>query len=475
MVITRNQPCPCGSGKRYKKCCAVKQNNYSSSASKGASSLVSEGIVLLEQGFPEQALRLYQEALSLNPKDALIYFNIGGVLRKLGRIEEAAANFEKVLDLQPDDAEVSVILGYLYTQLGLTKDADASFQKGLAHEPKTAKGCVEFGDFLGNFGWVEEVEAYYRKALLLKPEYAEAYCNLGDSLMVQGKMKEASASFRNALVSQSDYPKVQIFLAICAWINGDWEACRKCLNLTFNTSNMIGKDEGGRFIFPYYYFLEKLIEYRKNNSSEYVNQEDLPAIYCVGDSHTLSIVNTKINFRGIDYCAKAKIIIGCKAWHLGNDEKNRYKYSFEKAIESIPVGATVIVNIGEIDCRRDAGIIKNHRATGNNLTESIVSLVYNYIDYIVKICRPREIKPLICNIPVRLIGTDKVSESDKGMLKTVLGEFNRELADNCAKRHIKLLDVNTLSKNNDGTPSDECHLDNFHLLPSVFERLIRES
>lgn len=474
MVTKRNQACPCGSGKRYKKCCALQQHHYTPSVSQRASSLVSEGINLAEQGRFEQALGLYQKALALNPEDSSIYFNLGGLFRELGQIEKAADSYEKALSLHPDDAEGNILLGLLYTQLRRAKDAEACYKKAFTFEPNTPEGCLQFAKFLSNFGWVAEVEALYRRALLLKPEDAEARCNLGASLMLQGKMKEAGASFREALVVQPDYPKVQIFLAIIAWLEGDWEAGRECLNLTFNTSNRIDKYDA-KFIGPYYYLLDRLLEYKEAHSYDYVNEKDLPVLYVVGDSHTLSIANTKINFRGIDYCAKGKIIIGCKAWHLGNDEKNKYKYSFEKAIESIPVGATIIINIGEIDCRRDEGIIKKHKITGKNLTEATRSLVINYIDYLVKVCSLRDIKPLICNIPVRLIGEDELSDNEKEMLATVLNKFNQTLADTCVNRQIQILDVNKLSKNNDGTPRSECHLDNFHLLPSVFEQLIREA
>ena len=105
----------------------------------------------------------------------------------------------------------------------------------------------------------------------------------------------------------------------------------------------------------------------------------------------------------VDYLAEAKIVIGCKAWHLGNKDKNSYKYEFEKTIESIPAGATTILMFGEIDCRLKEGIIKNHKKNNTNLTESIITLVDNYFNYILRVLTDRNIFPIICNVPANHI------------------------------------------------------------------------
>ena len=45
MTVGRNAPCPCGSGKKYKRCCAAKESRNESRFSKGLVALL--GVVLL--------------------------------------------------------------------------------------------------------------------------------------------------------------------------------------------------------------------------------------------------------------------------------------------------------------------------------------------------------------------------------------------------------------------------------------------
>ena len=80
--VGRNDPCPCGSGKKYKKCCAV--------AGVSASS-------------PE---RLAQQLAAQCRQQAMQQY-------RAGRIDEARDSYKKVLSLQPDDVDVLCELGRL--------------------------------------------------------------------------------------------------------------------------------------------------------------------------------------------------------------------------------------------------------------------------------------------------------------------------------------------------------------------------
>jgi hypothetical protein len=129
---------------------------------------------------------------------------------------------------------------------------------------------------------------------------------------------------------------------------------------------------------------------------------------------------------------------------------------------------------GEIDCRLTEGIIKHHKKTNNNLSESIIGLVENYIINQLEIFATKNISLIICNVPAPLFKDDEVSANDKRLQATVVEEFNQALADNAAKRQIPVLDVYTISKNSAGIANDKWYIDNIHLQPSVFEHLIKE-
>jgi Tfp pilus assembly protein PilF len=475
MTTKRNQPCPCGSGKRYKNCCAVRQNNLPASASKKelACSLVDQGNVMLGEEKHEEALKLYQEALAMYPEYARAHYNIGVVLKLLGQMEKAAASYEKALLIEPEDIEALNNLGVILRGLGRLEEAAAKYRMALAIKPENAETHNNLGVLLRKLGRIEEAAASYEQALAIRPEYAEVSNNKGVILNAQGRIEEAISCFKKALALRPDFPQAQTHLAIIAWVNGDWDECRNYLDhISNSTEKLSGEDI--KFVSPYFNFLDRLLTYRGLNPARYVKDKNLPIIYVVGDSHCLSTANTKINFKGAKYLAEAKIVIGCKAWHLANKNNNIFKYEFEKRIESTPAGATAILMFGEIDCRLEEGIIKHFKKNNVNLAESIIALVNDYFEYILRIVNHRNIFPIICNVPARFIEQGLVSDTDKKLLDEVLAKFNQALEDNAVKRQLTLLDVYTFSKINGGETNNGCHIDNNHLRPSVFQYLIKD-
>jgi tetratricopeptide (TPR) repeat protein len=57
--------------------------------------------VLVDQGRPEEALRLYETALSFDNSRAVVYHNQGVCLRLLHRVDEAIQSFRQAIGLDP--------------------------------------------------------------------------------------------------------------------------------------------------------------------------------------------------------------------------------------------------------------------------------------------------------------------------------------------------------------------------------------
>jgi tetratricopeptide (TPR) repeat protein len=416
----------------------------------------------------KEALRLYREALALYPEYTRAHYNCGVVLRLLGQMEEAAGSYEKALALDQEDAEAHNNLGVILRGLGRLEEAVASYRQALAIKPQNPETRNNLGVLFRELARMEEAAASYEQALLIKPEYAEAHYNLGVILEAQGKVAEAVICFHQALSCKPDFPQTHTYLAITAWIKGDWESCGKSLDHIANSNEILDADDL-KFVVPYRNFLTGLLDYRAANASRYIKKKNLPSIFVVGDSHCLSAANTTVNFKGVDYLAEAKVVIGCKAWHLGNKDNNRFKYEFEKRIESIPAGAPAIFMFGEIDCRLEEGIIKNYKKNNTNLTDSIISLVDNYLSYIFRVVNSKGIIPVICNVPARLSGYDFVPDSDKKLQKEVPEIFNQALTDKVAQRSMQLLDVYSYAKS-----AAHCRIDNNHLRPDIYGLLLKE-
>jgi len=75
------------------------------------------------------------------------------------------------------------------------------------------------------------------------------------------------------------------------------------------------------------------------------------AVYVVGDSHCLPPAWSVVTFNGHRRLLIPKLATGVKQWHLRREGKFYPKANFENVVASIPSNATVIVMVGEIDCR----------------------------------------------------------------------------------------------------------------------------
>ncbi|WP_180960380.1 YecA family protein [Neobacillus cucumis] len=116
--MSRNQPCPCGSGKKYKKCCLNKVSNPtpyvtpfqpgervfvspfdSSQQQNDYVSILDLGIHYKRIGSYGKAKEQYIKAIKVNPKHFQAYYNLGKVLYILGEYKQAVKSFKTALEL----------------------------------------------------------------------------------------------------------------------------------------------------------------------------------------------------------------------------------------------------------------------------------------------------------------------------------------------------------------------------------------
>jgi tetratricopeptide (TPR) repeat protein len=81
------------------------------------------GALLCEMNRCDEAVQLYQDALSSCPASALLLFNHAIALEDQGRLHEAAASYERCLKVDPQLADAHFNLGRLQEQLGDARGA----------------------------------------------------------------------------------------------------------------------------------------------------------------------------------------------------------------------------------------------------------------------------------------------------------------------------------------------------------------
>jgi tetratricopeptide (TPR) repeat protein/SAM-dependent methyltransferase len=193
--IGRNDPCPCGSGKKYKQCCGASV----AITPEHAEAHYRLGSTLQDQGRLREAIASYGTAVSLKPDHAQAHNNLGTVFEALGELENAAASYRRALDSSPPSPYFHYNLGSVLQALGRLDDAIVHYDKALSLKPDFAQAHYNLANALKDQDKLPQAIASYGKALSLKPDLAEAHNNLGWVLQAQGHLDDAIASYRKAL------------------------------------------------------------------------------------------------------------------------------------------------------------------------------------------------------------------------------------------------------------------------------------
>jgi len=226
----RNDPCPCGSGKKYKKCCGRAQlaaprtgavppedlkrliamintgrfSELESKAREMAAQYPDSGMVWKVLGVSERmqgkgALPALHRAAALLPDDPETHGNLGNALRDLGRLDEAVASYRRALELKPDFAAAHSNFANALCDLGRFQEAAASYRRALEIKPDYPEAHNNLGNALRGLGQNDAAAASCRRALLLMPDFASAHTNLGNALRGLGRLDEAALCYRRAL------------------------------------------------------------------------------------------------------------------------------------------------------------------------------------------------------------------------------------------------------------------------------------
>ena len=238
--IGRNDPCPCGSGKKHKQCClprekllgARRRSEMASAALQISQTLQAAqehhragrlpqaetlckqilqvkpdhpdtlqllGMIAHQHGKSNMAVELINKAIRANPTNAIYFNNLGVVYRALGRLDEAIACYRKALMSKPDYAEAYNNLGNTLNDQGKLGDAIVFYHKALTIKPDYADAYYNLGHALNSQGKLDEAIVCYQKVLSINPYSAEAHNNMGAILNDQGKLDEAIDCYQKAL------------------------------------------------------------------------------------------------------------------------------------------------------------------------------------------------------------------------------------------------------------------------------------
>jgi protein O-mannosyl-transferase len=157
------------------------------------------GIVLSEQGEPDQAIEHYRQAVALRPDYAEAHYNLGRLLVNLGQLNDAVSHYERAAAINPGDAEVQNNLGVTLFGMGRADNAIAHYQKALEIRPEFAEASCNLASALIAKGDLDGAIARYNECLAAVPDQEEAQYNLASALLRKGRVDEAIIQYQKVL------------------------------------------------------------------------------------------------------------------------------------------------------------------------------------------------------------------------------------------------------------------------------------
>lgn len=141
--------------------------------------------VAFSKGDWASARKAYNEMIEMDPKNALVWANLGAVEQQAGDAKKAMECFEKSVEHNAALAQSWVALGLLRLEAGDTYLAMSAFSRAIHEDPEDPRAHNYLAIAAKNLGWADAAEAELQKALALKPDYGIAHFNLALMMLEQ--------------------------------------------------------------------------------------------------------------------------------------------------------------------------------------------------------------------------------------------------------------------------------------------------
>ena len=198
--VGRNDPCPCGSGKKFKQCCGAglspRATVNSPVAAPNAGDIKQLAVLFNTRRYAEMeaAARIL---VAKFPASGAAWKALGTALQV--QRKHAIEELRKAAQLLPNDAEVFNNFAAALLDQNRAEDAAGAASRAIEIKAGFAEAHANFGKAMHQLGRSEEAVASYRRALAIRPGFATAHSSLGITFDEVGDFAAATASFESAI------------------------------------------------------------------------------------------------------------------------------------------------------------------------------------------------------------------------------------------------------------------------------------
>ena len=195
--VGRNDPCPCGSGRKYKHCCQAKEPAAAGPTSSAPlpraklKALYDAAKAHTDAGRWAEAALLFEALARENRKNATSLFDLGWTYVRCARFKEAASILKRAIELRPSHVEALINLTVALARDGRRPEALSAYRRlsRIADDPIQRRYYLAHA--LEIEGRAAEAEAELRRVLAAAPGYIDSRALLAQLLLRRGAFEEA--------------------------------------------------------------------------------------------------------------------------------------------------------------------------------------------------------------------------------------------------------------------------------------------
>ena len=429
------------------------------------------GMVERAFGNADRARFLVSRAARLNPKQPAYHSNLGNILRDAGEYEAAKVAYQRALQLAPGFTDAFNNLAVLYLRTRKHQKALQPLRQAIKLKPDFADAHNNLGNALLALGQIEAAIKAFKTALRINIQHQEARYNLGNAALCQNDLGAAIVHFENA---EKLAPKNATGLAsslryaILRYVQSDFDGAELVLE---NFRLLKPPSAETRHTKIYIGYLERLLQWWRQQP-HHGQVGTTASIHVIGESHALSVHGVEVKLNEPSRLV-SHWIEGCKQWHLGRPEINRFKRQFESIMAQISRGSRVLLTIGEIDCRHDEGILLHWKKDPSKSIESLIKdTAEPYMQYVDHLAKKYGHSLLIAGVPASNYPRSAIPLDDPPLLANLIQLFNQHLKATVLQHGHRFVDTYSMTAGEAGYSNGIWHLDEHHLRPDAWREAI---
>jgi tetratricopeptide (TPR) repeat protein len=223
-----------------------------------AQSFYSQGVASADRSDFKVAIKLFQQAIAIQPHWAEAHFNLGHAYHHLNALTEAVSSYQSALRVNPKMEPALSNLALAFQQNGQAESAVDTYTRLIELHRGLAAAFNNLGVIREQQGHTDDATEYYRCALRVDPAFADAHYNLGNlhlncselNLAVErfqaalksdqghvkayanlgftyhrlGMFEQSLTLYDRAIALKPDYPEAHLNRAVTRLLLGDWSA-----------------------------------------------------------------------------------------------------------------------------------------------------------------------------------------------------------------------------------------------------------